>query len=131
MISPKFCVTESTFYDWKQQWEANHFWRAWHTEVHGVRLRAFDDDEEAQIGDVIKTEYIGEGRVFTGDPFKNSCREFPNGRVTNTLALRLLNEIWAGLSPASIHAGWAIHEGDFGPEDGDAPDDVEYGEWEE
>jgi hypothetical protein len=70
MIFPKFCVPESTFYDWKQQWEADHFWRPWHTEVHGVRLRAFDDDEEAQIAEVIRTEYIAAGRLFTEATFR-------------------------------------------------------------
>jgi hypothetical protein len=63
--------------------------------------------------------------------FEELCREAPDGRVTKTLALRLLNEIWAGLSPASIHAGWAIYEDDFGPEAEDAAYDEEYGEWEE
>jgi hypothetical protein len=74
---------------------------------------------------------IGALKAIFRRRFEELCRESPNGRVTNTLALRLLNEIWAGLSPAAIHAGWAIHEDDFGPEDGDAPDDVEYGKWEE
>jgi hypothetical protein len=35
--------------------------------------------------------------------------------VTKSAAIEILLDIWVKLSPASIAAGWAIDEGDFGP----------------
>jgi hypothetical protein len=58
--------------------------------------------------------------------FEELCRRSPNGRVTKSVAVRILIEIWENLSPAAIHSGWAIYKDDFGP-DADADD----ADWEE
>jgi hypothetical protein len=58
--------------------------------------------------------------------FEALRRESPNGRVTKSVAIEILLDIWEKLSPASIVAGWSIYEEDFGP-DQEAPDAL----WEE
>jgi hypothetical protein len=58
--------------------------------------------------------------------FEELCRESPNGRVSKSVAIEILLEIWEGLSPAAIHRGWAIYEEDFG-----FSDDAHDASWEE
>jgi hypothetical protein len=53
--------------------------------------------------------------------FEALRRESPNDRVTKSVAIDILIDIWENVSPASIAAGWAIYEEDFGP-DQNAPD---------
>jgi hypothetical protein len=53
--------------------------------------------------------------------FEELRRQSPDSRVTKSVAIQILTEIWENLSPAAIHSGWAIYEDDFGP-DADAAD---------
>jgi hypothetical protein len=55
--------------------------------------------------------------------FEELCRRSPNGRVTKSVAVRILIEIWENLSPAAIHSGWAIYGDDFGQDAGAADRD--------
>jgi hypothetical protein len=46
-------------------------------------------------------------------------RGTPGGKVTKSNAMDILSNIWRDLSIDAIHAGWAIYEDDFGPEEDD------------
>jgi hypothetical protein len=58
--------------------------------------------------------------------FEEFCRQLPDGRMTKSIAIRILIGIWNDLSTAALHRGWSIFEDDFGPSD-----DADDGDWEE
>jgi hypothetical protein len=57
-------------HEWRHHWEADPAWRPWNGQVHGAHHRIFTDADEAELAQVIVTEYIGKGRQFIGPTFR-------------------------------------------------------------
>jgi hypothetical protein len=63
-------------YHWKSQWEKDSTSRPSTTEAHGAANRIFSDDQEAELLDVILSQYIGPGKQFVASTFRELAQAF-------------------------------------------------------
>jgi hypothetical protein len=75
-ILPIANIGASTIYGWRAHWRRDPFWRPWHTHAHGISQRRFTDSEEGQLVDVILSNYIANGQLFTSATFRDLASQF-------------------------------------------------------
>jgi hypothetical protein len=63
-------MSRSTVYGWREQWTINQAWRQRKTEGRRFHLRQFTDEQEVQMAEIILSEYIAAGRLFTSGMFR-------------------------------------------------------------
>jgi hypothetical protein len=69
-IQERFGVPARTTSNWYKTWTRDPSWRPWDTSRRSLSHRMFDDGEERQISDRIRSELILPGMLFTDDDFR-------------------------------------------------------------
>jgi hypothetical protein len=75
-ILPRARIPKSVIHHWKSQWTNDPAWRPWNTDAHGTANRIFTDEQEAELLDVILSQYIAPGKQFVASTFRELAQAF-------------------------------------------------------
>jgi hypothetical protein len=75
-VLPLANLPKTTAHYWLHKWRKDPQWRPWNMkENHGTHNRIFNDWEEAEIKEIIVSQYLEVGKFFTSATFEAVARE--------------------------------------------------------